>query len=54
MINFHPVKEDGDVRILPTLTDGKFDMEKMRKAVAHWILMHEHPFFLLWKEKVLT
>ncbi|KAL7147889.1 hypothetical protein ABFS83_06G139800 [Erythranthe nasuta] len=28
----------------PALRDGNFDMEKMKEAVAHWIMMHEHPF----------
>ena len=46
-INFQSVNTGGDVQILPALTDGKFDMEKMRKAAAHWILMHEHPFLIM-------
>ncbi|XP_022715071.1 zinc finger BED domain-containing protein RICESLEEPER 4-like [Durio zibethinus] len=40
----------GDVQILPALTDGKFDMVKMREAAAHWILMHEHPFSIIEEE----
>ncbi|WOL01356.1 Zinc finger, BED-type [Canna indica] len=26
------------------IDDGRFDMNKMREGIAHWILMHEHPF----------
>ena len=44
-INFQPVNKGGDVQILHGLTDGKFDMKKMKEATAHWILMHEHLFF---------
>ena len=50
MINFQPVKEDGDVQILLALIYDKFDMEKMRKTAAHWILMHEHPFLIMGEE----
>ncbi|XWS61870.1 hypothetical protein CRYUN_Cryun07bG0161800 [Craigia yunnanensis] len=49
-INFQPVNTGGDVQILHAFTDGKFDMEKMRKAAAHWILMHEHPFSIMEEE----
>ncbi|OMO54906.1 putative Zinc finger, BED-type [Corchorus capsularis] len=34
----------------PALTNGKFDMAKMREAAAHWILMHEHPFSIMEEE----
>ncbi|XP_022752294.1 zinc finger BED domain-containing protein RICESLEEPER 2-like [Durio zibethinus] len=50
MINFQPINTCGDVQILPALTDGKFDMVKMREAAAHWILMHEHPFSIIEEE----
>ncbi|XP_022716285.1 zinc finger BED domain-containing protein RICESLEEPER 2-like [Durio zibethinus] len=50
MINFQLVNTCGDVQILPALTDGKFDMVKMREAAAHWILMHEHPFSIIEEE----
>ncbi|KAG6520196.1 hypothetical protein ZIOFF_017234 [Zingiber officinale] len=33
-----------------TLHSGKFDMEQMREAAAHWIMMHEHPFTSLDEE----
>ncbi|KAL4566642.1 hypothetical protein LXL04_030762 [Taraxacum kok-saghyz] len=36
--------------VTPALTDGKFDMMKMRESVAHWILMHEHPFTIVEEE----
>ena len=49
-INFQPVNTGVNVQILLALTDGKFDMEKMRNAVAHWILMHEHPFSIMEEE----
>ncbi|KAG6530619.1 hypothetical protein ZIOFF_012860 [Zingiber officinale] len=32
------------------LHSGKFDMEQMREAAAHWIMMHEHPFTILDEE----
>ncbi|XP_027178012.1 zinc finger BED domain-containing protein RICESLEEPER 2-like [Coffea eugenioides] len=35
---------------LPALHTGKFDMEAMREAAAHWVLMHEHPFTVLEEE----
>ena len=35
---------------VPALHSCKFDMEKMREVAAHWILMHEHPFFILEEE----
>ena len=50
MSNFQAVKEGGDVQILSGLTDSKFDMKKMRKAVAHWILMYEQPFSIMEEE----
>lgn len=31
----------------PALHDGKFDMEKMKESMAHWIMMHEHPFSIV-------
>ena len=36
--------------ITPALSNGKFDMLKMREAIAHWILMHEHPFTIVEEE----
>nr|KAJ0225102.1 hypothetical protein LSAT_V11C100042420 [Lactuca sativa] len=36
--------------VTPALTDGKFDMMKMRESIAHWILMHEHPFTIVEEE----
>ncbi|XP_073107182.1 zinc finger BED domain-containing protein RICESLEEPER 1-like [Elaeis guineensis] len=32
------------------LHDGKLDMMKMRESAAHWMLMHEHSFFILEEE----
>ncbi|XP_031273843.1 uncharacterized protein LOC116132334 [Pistacia vera] len=29
---------------------GKFDMMKMRELIAHWVLMHEHPFMVVEEE----
>ncbi|XP_020553716.1 zinc finger BED domain-containing protein RICESLEEPER 4-like [Sesamum indicum] len=34
----------------PSLYVGKFDMEKMKESVAHWIMMHEHPFSIVEEE----
>ncbi|KAL0404108.1 UNVERIFIED_CONTAM: hypothetical protein Sradi_2051600 [Sesamum radiatum] len=36
-----------DPTICPSLYVGKFDMEKMKESVAHWIMMHEHPFSIV-------
>ncbi|XP_012851801.1 PREDICTED: zinc finger BED domain-containing protein RICESLEEPER 2-like [Erythranthe guttata] len=36
-----------ELSFFPALRDGKFDMEKMKEAVAHWIVMHEHPFSIV-------
>lgn len=35
---------------VPALHLGKFNMEKMREPIAHWILMHEHPFSIVKEE----
>ncbi|XP_010277695.1 PREDICTED: zinc finger BED domain-containing protein RICESLEEPER 2-like [Nelumbo nucifera] len=48
-LNFQPVDSSVDVDIVsPPLLDptiaAKYDHSKMRKAIAHWVLMHEHPF----------
>nr|GEZ78057.1 putative zinc finger, BED-type [Tanacetum cinerariifolium] len=32
------------------LIDGRFDTMKMRESMAHWILMHKHPFTINEKE----
>ncbi|KAL3522938.1 hypothetical protein ACH5RR_015772 [Cinchona calisaya] len=47
-INFQPT--DAPILPIPPLHFGKFDMEKMRKAAARWVLMHEHPFSILEEE----
>lgn len=36
--------------VTPALVDGRFDMMKMRESMAHWILMHEHPFSIVEEE----
>ena len=46
-LNFQPA--DDSFPTLPPLS-GKFDMEKVREAAAHWVLMHEHPFTILEEE----
>ena len=47
-LNFPPV--DAPPSSIRPLYTGKFDMEVMREAVAHWIMAHEHPFTILEKE----
>ncbi|XP_071916286.1 zinc finger BED domain-containing protein RICESLEEPER 2-like [Coffea arabica] len=47
-INFQQANERFPT--VPSLHTGKFDMEAMREAAAHWILMHEHPFTILEEE----
>ncbi|OMO77392.1 putative Zinc finger, BED-type [Corchorus olitorius] len=41
---------DGDIQLQPALTNGRFDMAKMREAAARWILMHEHSFSIVEEE----
>ncbi|GJT61665.1 zinc finger BED domain-containing protein RICESLEEPER 2-like protein [Tanacetum coccineum] len=36
--------------VTPALVDVRFDMMKMRESMAHWILMHEHPFTIVEEE----
>ncbi|KAL0285755.1 UNVERIFIED_CONTAM: putative AC transposase [Sesamum radiatum] len=36
-----------DPTVCPSLYVGKFDMEKMKESVAHWIMMHEHLFSIV-------
>nr|GMC92378.1 zinc finger BED domain-containing protein RICESLEEPER 2-like [Ipomoea batatas]GME09374.1 zinc finger BED domain-containing protein RICESLEEPER 2-like [Ipomoea batatas] len=38
---------DGVSSSNPTLHPEKFDMELMRESIAHWIMIHEHPFTIL-------
>ncbi|XP_071916092.1 zinc finger BED domain-containing protein RICESLEEPER 4-like [Coffea arabica] len=47
-LNFQPADEIFST--LLALHTGKFDMEAMREATAHWVLMHEHPFTILEEE----
>ena len=37
-------------QLISTSHYGNFDVGKIRKCVAHWILMHEHPFSILEEE----
>ncbi|XP_020549781.1 zinc finger BED domain-containing protein RICESLEEPER 2-like [Sesamum indicum] len=39
-----------DPTLCSSLYVGKFDMEKMKESVAHWIMMHEHPFSIVEEE----
>ncbi|KAK4382173.1 hypothetical protein Sango_2898000 [Sesamum angolense] len=36
-----------DPTACPSLYIGTFDTEKMKESVAHWIMMHEHPFSIV-------
>nr|XP_017225248.1 PREDICTED: zinc finger BED domain-containing protein RICESLEEPER 2-like [Daucus carota subsp. sativus] len=49
-LNFQPSSLCEVAMVAPALTDGKFDMAKMRKAAANWVLMHEHPFSIMEEE----
>ncbi|XP_057791289.1 zinc finger BED domain-containing protein RICESLEEPER 3-like [Salvia miltiorrhiza] len=49
-ISLEPINENSVSMASIALTDGKFDMRKMREAIAHWILMHEHPFTIVEEE----
>lgn len=51
MINFPTANSSIDtIAMGSALTDGRFDMKKMREGIAHWILMHEHPFSIVEEE----
>ncbi|KAL0284897.1 UNVERIFIED_CONTAM: hypothetical protein Scaly_2836300 [Sesamum calycinum] len=41
------VSSSVDPTACPSLYVGTFDMEKMKESVAHWIMMHEHPFSIV-------
>ncbi|KAK4438297.1 hypothetical protein Salat_0164000 [Sesamum alatum] len=45
------VSSSVDPTACPSLYVGKFDMEKMKESVAHWIMMHEHPFSIVEEER---
>ncbi|KAL4579265.1 hypothetical protein LXL04_015403 [Taraxacum kok-saghyz] len=49
-INFQVDSGSNSQNFTPAISDGKFDMMKMREAAAHWILMHEHPFTVVEEE----
>ncbi|KAK4421505.1 Zinc finger BED domain-containing protein RICESLEEPER 2 [Sesamum alatum] len=36
----------------PSLYSGKFDMEQMKESLAHWIMMHQHPFSIVEKDEL--
>ncbi|KAL0430518.1 UNVERIFIED_CONTAM: hypothetical protein Sradi_0677800 [Sesamum radiatum] len=42
-----PLEASVDPTACPNLYVGKSDMEKMKESVAHWIMMHEHPFSIV-------
>ncbi|KAK4434872.1 hypothetical protein Salat_0650100 [Sesamum alatum] len=44
------VSSSVDPSACPSLYVGKFNMEKMKESVAHWIMMHEHPFSIVEEE----
>ncbi|XP_031253173.1 zinc finger BED domain-containing protein RICESLEEPER 2-like [Pistacia vera] len=44
--NRHLKSSQGAFTVLPALR-GQFDMLKMRELIAHWVLMHEHPFSIV-------
>ncbi|KAK4428438.1 hypothetical protein Salat_1143400 [Sesamum alatum] len=44
------VSSSVDPSACPSLYVGKFDIEKMKESVAHWIMMHEHPFSIVEEE----
>lgn len=50
MINFQPSSLCEAAIVTPALTDGKFDMAKMRQAAANWVLIHEHTFAIVEEE----
>ena len=53
MINFLPNDSSIDTNqsgFVNALHNGKFNMLKMRKGIAHWLTMHEHPFTMVEEE----
>lgn len=49
-ISFQPSNEKSESQMISIIVDGKFDMVKMREAVVHCVLMHEHPFMIVEEE----
>ncbi|GJY88514.1 zinc finger BED domain-containing protein RICESLEEPER 2-like protein [Tanacetum coccineum] len=47
LLNFQPVSDDSK---FPALTTGKYDPAVTRELIAHWVLMHEHPFSIVDEE----
>ncbi|KAL0352352.1 UNVERIFIED_CONTAM: hypothetical protein Scaly_1623900 [Sesamum calycinum] len=45
------VSSSVDPTACPSLYVGTFDMEKMKELVAHWIMMHEHPFSIFEEDR---
>ncbi|KAL0325096.1 UNVERIFIED_CONTAM: hypothetical protein Sradi_5078900 [Sesamum radiatum] len=45
------VSSSVDPTACPSLYVGTFDMEKMKELVAHWIMMHEHPFSIVEEDR---
>ncbi|XP_031115906.1 zinc finger BED domain-containing protein DAYSLEEPER-like [Ipomoea triloba] len=45
--NSYTSSSDGVSSSNPTLHPEKFDMELMRESIAHWVMIHEHPFTIL-------
>lgn len=53
VLNFLPSNLNAgnpNTKFVSALHDGKFDMMIMREGVAHWVVMHEHPFSIVEEE----
>ncbi|XP_074297078.1 zinc finger BED domain-containing protein RICESLEEPER 2-like [Silene latifolia] len=53
LINFLPSNSSASASqpgLVSALHDGQLDMSVMREGIAHWILMHEHPFRIVEEE----
>ncbi|KAG9442722.1 hypothetical protein H6P81_018576 [Aristolochia fimbriata] len=48
-LNFQPAESNTDLSVTSPLIDFgvRYDQAKMRVIMAHWILMHEHPFSIV-------
>ncbi|KAG9440153.1 hypothetical protein H6P81_020318 [Aristolochia fimbriata] len=55
-LNFQAVDNNVDRSLVGPLLNfgGEYDQAKMRKAIAHWILMHEHPFMVVEEEAKIS
>ncbi|GJX23022.1 zinc finger BED domain-containing protein RICESLEEPER 2-like protein [Tanacetum coccineum] len=50
ILNFQPNGSNvssSEPALAPAIVNGKYDHMRMRESIPHWILMHEHSFFIV-------